>query len=94
MILQPTPQRQLGVTTYGGSYVVNLFKQTVVSQKICICYCDATQQFLCHIDSLNTFTAQIAHSLLYWRKICLHSLTDQNSIPFTKNVQNSRKSNL
>ena len=31
---QPTFRRQLGVTMHGGSYVViNLFKQTVVSQK-------------------------------------------------------------
>jgi len=28
-----TRQRQLGLTMYGGSYVVNLFKQKVVSQK-------------------------------------------------------------
>jgi len=32
-IWQPTLQRQLGVTMYGGSYVVSLFKQKVVSQK-------------------------------------------------------------
>jgi len=29
-IWQPRLQRQLGVTMYGGSYVVNLFKQKVV----------------------------------------------------------------
>jgi len=33
IIRQPTLQRQLRVTTYGGSHVVSLFKQKVVSQK-------------------------------------------------------------
>jgi len=32
-IWQLTLQRQLGVNMYGGSYVVNLLKQKVVSQK-------------------------------------------------------------
>jgi len=32
-IWQPTLQRQLGVSMYGGSYVVNWFKEKVVSQK-------------------------------------------------------------
>jgi len=32
-IRQPTLQRQLGVTMYAGSYVFNLFRQKVVSQK-------------------------------------------------------------
>ena len=52
--------------------------------KKCICYSDTTQQFLCHIDSLNIFTGQITHSLVYWGQICLDSLTDQNSTPVTK----------
>jgi len=32
-IWQLTLQRRLGVIMYGGSYVVNFFKQKVVSQK-------------------------------------------------------------
>jgi len=42
-IWQPTLQRQLGVTMYGGSYVVSLLKQKVVSQKKrTFCYRDTT----------------------------------------------------
>jgi len=35
-IWQPTIQRQLGVNIYGGSYVVNLFKQKVYHKKVII----------------------------------------------------------
>jgi len=44
-IWHPTLQRQLGVTMYGGSYVFNLFKQKVVSQKTIFCYRDTTQKY-------------------------------------------------
>ena len=30
------------------------------------------------VDCLTIFTAQIAHSHMYWGKLCLHSLADQN----------------
>jgi len=32
-IWQPTLQKQLGVTMYGGWYVINLFKEKIVSQR-------------------------------------------------------------
>jgi len=46
MILQPTLQRQLGVTVYGGSCAINLLKQKVEAyhKKQYFCYRDTTQQ--------------------------------------------------
>ena len=62
----------------GGSYVVNLFKQNFVSQKkiFLLPWHHPTIFFV--VDSLTIFTAQIAHSHMYWGKLCLHSLADQN----------------
>jgi len=44
-IWQLTLQRQLVVTMYGLSYVVNLFKQKVYHKKKSFCYRDTTQQY-------------------------------------------------
>jgi len=47
------------------------------------------------IDSLTIFTAQIVHSYMYWGKIRLHSLADQNVhlLENTFSMKISRKSN-
>jgi len=57
-----------------------LFKQKVVSHKNGIVATATLHNHLFVIDSLTIFTAQIVHSHrpMYWRKICLHSLADQN----------------
>jgi len=77
-IWQPTLLRQLGMTMYGGSYVVNLFKRKVVSQKTIFMLRWHDTIIFFDIDSLTIFTAQIVHSHMYCGKICLHSLADQN----------------
>jgi len=63
---------------YGGSYVVNLLKQKVVSQKREIVAAATLKNKIFVMDSLTIFTAQILHSHMYWGKLCLHSHADQN----------------
>jgi len=53
-----------GVTMYGGSYVVNLFKQKVLPQKSNV-LATVTLPNLFVTDSLTIFTAQIVHSHMY-----------------------------
>jgi len=79
-IWQPTLQRQLGVTIYGGSHLVDLFKLKVISRKHDLFATVTPHNNLFVIDSLTIFTAQVVHSLLYWGKICLQSLADQNAL--------------
>jgi len=68
----------LGVNMYGGSYVVNLFKQKIVSQRIIFLLPWHYTTIFFVIHSLTIFTAQIVHSLMYYcGKICLRSLADQ-----------------
>jgi len=50
---------------FDGSYVVNLFKQKVVSQKQFFCYRNTKQQSFFVINSLTIFNAQIVHSHMH-----------------------------
>ena len=50
---------------YGGSYVVNLLKQKVVSQKREIVAAATLKNKIFVMDSLTIFTAQILHSHMY-----------------------------
>jgi len=82
------------VTTYGGSCVVNLLKQKVVSQKtIFLLPWHYTTLYLV-TDSLAIFIAQIFHSRMYWGKICLHSLADWNVYQKKSSQRNITQSNL
>ena len=68
---------KIGITMCGGSYVVNLFKQKVASQKTIFLLLWHYTTIFFVVDFLNIFTAQIVHSHMYWGKICLHSLADR-----------------
>ena len=90
-----TSERKLGVNICGGSYVVNLFKQKVVSQKIDVFAPMTLRNNIFVTYSLTIFTALIVHSHMYWGKISpLFRRSKHTS--FRKNVLNeiSRKSNL
>jgi len=63
-IWRPIIQRQAGVNMYGGSYVVNLFTQRVITKN------DIFATAILHnnlfvIDSLTVVTAQVVHSHMY-----------------------------
>ena len=64
---------------YGGSYVVNLFKQKVLSQKMMLLLPWQYTTIFFVIDTLTIFTPQIVHSHMHWGKICLHSLAYQKA---------------
>ena len=53
--------------------------ESYITKKRSFCYTVKIQNnIFCHIDSLAIFTAQIVQSHMYWGKICLYSLADQN----------------
>jgi len=85
----------IGGTMFGGSYVISLFKRTVVSQKTIFLLPWHYTTIFFIINSVTIFNAQIVHSHMYWGKIWLLSLADQNVHHFRKNVLNeiSGKSN-
>ena len=94
-IWRPIIQRQAGVNMYGGSYVVNLFTQRVITKSDIFATAILHNNLFCHRLSDGrhctsrpfTYVLRKDMSTLYRRLKCT---------PFRKNVLNeiSRKSNL
>jgi len=83
-IWPPTFQRQLGVTLQ----VVHMWlicSNRKLYHKKKIFLLPWHHPTIIFLDSLTIFTAQIAHSHMYWGKLCLHSLADQNVHRLEKN---------
>jgi len=93
-IWQPTIQRQLGVTMYGGSYVDNLFKGEVVSHKnVLFPTVTLHNNLFCHRLSDHLHCTNCPFTYVLRKDLSVLSRRSK-STPFRKNFLNeiSRKS--
>jgi len=95
-IWQPTLHKRLGVTMYGGSYVVNVLKQKVVSPKtISLLPWRYTTAYLCHRLSNDLHFTNRPYTYVLRKNMSALSRRSKRTL-FRKNVLNEipGKSNL